>query len=191
VANGCQGRCANGIVGLLLGDGDGTFELVGTFDPVGEAESVALADLNGDGRPDLLVANSFPINTPGTVDVLLNSTSFCTSPPTITVSTTPSFLWPPNGKRVPVVVSGTISDTGCTVTTAAYAVTDEYGEEQPSGPVTLGAGGSYSFTVLLQASRIGSDGDGRHYMVTVRAEDNAGNVASKTSAVTVPHDRGN
>ena len=39
----------------------------------------------------------------------------------------------------------------------------------------LGAGGSYSFTVILQASRNGNDMDGRQYSITVSAKDFAGN----------------
>ena len=93
---------------------------------------------------------------------------------------------------VPVRVSGTITDTGSGVNanSAAYSVKDEYDEVQPMGAITLGPGGNYSFTVLLQASRRGSDLDGRRYTVTVRAKDNAGNGGSKASAVTVPHDQG-
>ena len=50
-------KCANGNVGVLLGNGDGTFKPVvnyslGAFG----AASVALADVNGDGKLDLLVA---------------------------------------------------------------------------------------------------------------------------------------
>jgi len=91
---------------------------------------------------------------------------------------------------MPVSVSGTITDTGCTVTSAAYAVKDEYGEVQPSGPVTLGAGGAYSLTVLLQASRLGSDSDGRLYTITVSASNNAGKTGSQAGPVIVPHDQG-
>ena len=76
------------------------------------------------------------------------------------------------------------------VNSAAYAVKEEYGEVQPQGAITLGPGGNYSFTVLLQASRLGTDLDGRRYTVTVQAKDNAGNVGSETSAVIVPHDQG-
>ena len=74
------------------------------------------------------------------------------------VSADPTMLWPPNGKMVPVTVSGAITDACSFVTAAEYSVIDEYGEIQPSGPVTLGAGRSYLFAVLLQASRSGSDG---------------------------------
>ena len=73
---------------------------------------------------------------------------------------------------------------------AAFAVVDEYGFVQPSGAVSLAADGSYSFAVSLQASRYDVDKDGRHYTITVSAHDLAGNTASATAVVTVPHDRG-
>jgi hypothetical protein len=59
VANGyqCVG-CLNGGVGVLLGNGDGTFQPAASFDSGGYfAASVVIADLNGDGKPDLAVAN--------------------------------------------------------------------------------------------------------------------------------------
>jgi hypothetical protein len=175
-----------GTIGILLGNGDGTFQSVLTFNVQGDATSVVAADVNGDGRPDLLVTNGN-----SSVSVLLNNTPLCTTAPAITLSTSPKSLWPPNGKMVPVTVSGTITDTGCTVTTAAYAVTDEYGEVQPTGPVTLGPGGAYSFTLLLQSSRLGTDLDGRLYTITVSASNNAGKTVSQAGAVIVPHHQGN
>jgi hypothetical protein len=43
---------------LLLGSGDGTFQTQQTF-PVGSnPHSVAVADLNADGSPDLVTANA-------------------------------------------------------------------------------------------------------------------------------------
>jgi hypothetical protein len=60
VASQCDnsGNC-NGVVGVLLGSGDGTFRLVVTYDSGGyDAQSVAVADVNGDGKPDLVVANA-------------------------------------------------------------------------------------------------------------------------------------
>ncbi len=114
-----------------------------------------------------------------------------TTPPVITISAMPATLWPPNGEMVAVTVSGTITDagSGVNVSAAAYAVTDEYGSVQPSGHITLGESGSYSFTIQLQASRNGDDRDGRQYTITGSAQDNAGNKGSAASGVTVPHDQ--
>ena len=114
------------------------------------------------------------------------------TPPTVNVSANPSSLWPPNGKMVSVTVSGTITDSlsGVNPITAAFAVVDEYGSVQPHGPVHLGPGGNYSFTVLLQASRNGNDTNGRLYTITVSAQDLAGNLGSAATTVTVPHDQG-
>jgi hypothetical protein len=66
VANGCLGisNCASGTVGVLLGNGDGTFQPVVTYDDGGLlTAAVAAADVNGDGKPDMLVANRDP-NSP-------------------------------------------------------------------------------------------------------------------------------
>ena len=44
-------------VGVLLGDGDGTFQQVATYSSGGTfPTSVAIADVNGDGKPDLLAS---------------------------------------------------------------------------------------------------------------------------------------
>ena len=60
LTNNCADQnCATGSVGVLLGNGDGTFRAVVTYGSGGEEpESVALADVNGDGNSDLLVANA-------------------------------------------------------------------------------------------------------------------------------------
>lgn len=184
-----------GVAGVFLGNGDGTFQPGIAYSAGGFfTYSVAVADLNGDGKPDLVVTNLCADSClSGSVGVLLNNGApLDTTPPSITLSATARLLWPPNGKMTRVTLSGTITDTGSGVNTktAAYAVTDEYGKVQPGGAITLDPTGSYSFAILLQASRLGTDRDGRRYTITVRASDNAGNTASNTTAVTVPHDQG-
>jgi hypothetical protein len=173
-------------IAILLGNGDGTFQQH-VNNPAGSgARGLVAADFNGDGRLDLAVANQFI----DSLSVFLQPVAD-TTPPFLTMVVHPMTLWPPNGRMVPVTVSGTITDTGSGVSTssAAYAVKDEYGEIQPKGAIHLSSGGSYSFTILLQASRRGVDLNGRRYTITVRAKDNAGNRGSKTRVVTVPHDQ--
>ncbi|MBI3476964.1 MAG: VCBS repeat-containing protein [Acidobacteria bacterium] len=71
----CCDPSKNGLVGILLGNGDGTFQSVVTYDSGGYfASSVAIADLNSDGMPDLLVANQCVSGADcgsGTVSILL------------------------------------------------------------------------------------------------------------------------
>ena len=92
---------------------------------------------------------------------------------------------------VPVTVSGTIVDSGSgvDVESVQYRVNDEYGSVQPHGRISLGPGDSYSFTVFLEASRLGMDRNGRRYSIVIAAMDNAGNRAWNAAAVIVPHDR--
>jgi hypothetical protein len=57
VANCCGGPSGAGAVGVLLGNGDGTFQPVTVYDPGGSPLSVVVGDLNGDGKPDVILAN--------------------------------------------------------------------------------------------------------------------------------------
>src|SRR4029077_4954484 len=45
-------------VSVVLGNGDGTFQAPRTFQTYQPSESVAVADINADGIPDLLVGDS-------------------------------------------------------------------------------------------------------------------------------------
>ncbi|HXZ81562.1 MAG TPA: alpha-amylase family glycosyl hydrolase [Terriglobales bacterium] len=154
------------------------------------AGSTAMTQISGEGTHSVglrALDNAGNISSLVTEPVNIDLTA-----PHVTISASPASLWPPNGKMLPVTVSGAITDnlSGVDASTAAFKVVDEYGTVQPNGPVSLGPGGSYSFTVSLQASRNGSDRDGRHYTITVSANDLAGNPGSAATVVTVPHDQG-
>jgi hypothetical protein len=54
-----QGNFTSGSVSVLMGNGDGTFQPATLYDSGAElAYSVAIADVNGDGKPDLVVGES-------------------------------------------------------------------------------------------------------------------------------------
>jgi hypothetical protein len=126
------------------------------------------------------------------------------TPPAVIVNTaSPNILWPPNGKYVTVIVTGTVVDdlSGVNPASLRFAVADEYGRVQPSGPIVDVSGSAptafggfemvnFSFQVNLQARRFGYDFDGRQYSIGVSAQDMADNVGTGVTIVTVPHDMG-
>jgi hypothetical protein len=58
VANCATAGCEHGAAAVLLGNGDGTFQAAVDYDSGGAgANGLAIADVDGNGKPDLLVAN--------------------------------------------------------------------------------------------------------------------------------------
>jgi hypothetical protein len=83
---GCAGS-SEGVLGVLLGNGDGTFQSASRFDSGGAfAFSGVIADVNGDKKPDLVVANY----SSASVDVLLNTTARSATTTTVTSAPNPS-----------------------------------------------------------------------------------------------------
>jgi hypothetical protein len=173
-----------GVVGVLLGNGDGTLQLPQTYAITGDAVSVVAADLNRDGRPDLAV----PVGN-NLIAILLNISGCSSTPPAVTVTATPGILWPPNGRAIPVSVSGSITASDCSLNPASarYVVRDEYGQVQPQGSIAIRSDGTFGFDVQLPASRRGDDRDGRTYTITISAQTSAGAIGSAATIVTVPH----
>ncbi len=96
-----SGNCGNGTVSVLLGNGDGTFQPAVSYSSGGEnAESVAIADVNGDGKPDIVVANPCATSdcTSGSVGVLLGNGDGTFQAASITV--TPELISPYVGALV-------------------------------------------------------------------------------------------
>ena len=111
-----------------------------------------------------------------------------TTPPTVTCSAFPAVLWPPNNKLVPVTTTVTVSDAdsgpaGFTLLSLTSNEGDASAESSGWTTGTPDTGGS------LQASRLGS-GNGRVYTLTYQGSDEAGNTATCSTTVTVPHDQG-
>ena len=178
--------------------------VVGTADVDGE--NVVAAWQQGQYAPGagrMVIATDvdavfLPANPPSNTTWTLNSLAFLvtgeqfdTSAPTLTCSVTPDRLWAPDGQTVPVTVTGTAIDaeSGIAPASVAFSVADDYGAVQPSGAASLAGTGTFSATVPLVARRDGSDRDGRTYTVTVTARDLAGNAASCSVDVLVPHDQ--
>jgi len=88
-----DGACfGDGQVKVLLGNGDGTFQAPILYGSGGYGGwAIAIGDVNGDGRADLIVTNFWesPYVQEGTVAVLLNETSYTTTT-TLTSSPNPS-----------------------------------------------------------------------------------------------------
>jgi hypothetical protein len=108
-----------GLVAVLLGNGDGTLQAAQTYDSGGFlTNSVVVADLNGDGRPDLVVANICADDTTfcklSSVGVLVNNTTEgkSTTSTRFTSSLTPSIYGQKVTWTATVTSSGSIKPTG-------------------------------------------------------------------------------
>src|SRR5207302_473433 len=79
-------------ISVLLGNRDGTFRAALTFAAGSGPYSVAVGDFNGDGRPDLAVANYGSLQQPGTTSSVLlgNGDGTFRAARTNTVDTNPS-----------------------------------------------------------------------------------------------------
>ncbi len=118
VANSCTGRpefhnCKTGAIGILLGNGDGSFQTAVTYksgpSDSFHSQAAIITDVNGDGRVDVLAANLCNVArcsagkwTGGTVSVLLNDSI---------VATTTSLVSSPNPSQVNQAVNFTATIT--------------------------------------------------------------------------------
>jgi hypothetical protein len=111
----------------------------------------------------------------------------------VTAST--QVLTPPNGRFVPITLSGQVANDRLPAPTAQVHVIDEYRRVNSARPIPLTAMGkfsgsnlyTYSFTVRLEASRSDQDLAGRQYYVIITFKDrNTG--GARIVPVIVPHD---
>ena len=112
-----------------------------------------------------------------------------TTPPSLTVSLSPSTLWPPNEKLVPITATITVKDDYDSapeiqlISITANEVLDinDAKDVQP---------GTDDRQFQLKAKRAGTNLAGRIYTVTYSATDGSGNKNTASATVTVPHDQG-
>jgi len=107
----CGSSSCDNAIGVLLGNGDGTFQPAITFGSGGYGGAfVGVADVNGDARPDVLVATCDTWScSSGAVGVLLNNTG----PHSPTTTTMVSSLNPaPPHKAVTYTATVTSQDGG-------------------------------------------------------------------------------
>ena len=133
---------------VLPGNGDGTFQPPVSYSTGtgGTPYGVAVADVNGDGKPDVLAANA----SDGTVGVLVNTT-----PLDLVVSTT-AVIAPGSYNSLTVTGSGQAT-LGGNVTVNSFAVVQRGGSLAGNGFVL---GGSGSFAVADGATLISSSPQG-------------------------------
>jgi hypothetical protein len=103
------------------------------------------------------------------------------TPPSISLSASPSILWPSNYKMVDVLIGGSATDGGSGIASTIITVTDEYGIYNMTVP-------GFGSTIRLASWRSSIDRDGRLYTVTAITTDKAGNRSTGTTTVLVPHD---
>jgi hypothetical protein len=126
------GTCASGRIYVLLGNGDGTFQTPQIYKSGGDlARAIALADLNVDGKVDLLVVNSYQNlqGTHGSVAVLMNK---YLAPTTTILASSPN----PSKFSQPVTLKATVTSTGL---------------DLPTGKVTFKSNGIAIGSAMLTA----------------------------------------
>lgn len=110
-----------------------------------------------------------------------------TTPPALTVALSPSKLWPPNGKMMPVTATITVKDDYdpnpvvklLSITCNEPMDKDDIQGAQPYTDVRQ---------FKLKAGREGKSKTGRTYTVSYFANDASGNQTVASATVTVPHD---
>ncbi len=186
-------------------DGDGIFTLTTTAIPAGAYEVKAAINESWDenyGQGGVPNGPNIPFTVAhdgqevtfhyDPVTHVLRVTVADDIPPTITmIKVTPSSLWPPNHKLVPVRIAVSVEDNSDS--SPVCGITSVSSNEPVNG---LGDGDTAPDWIVtgelaakLRAER-GGRGHGRVYTITVMCLDASGNSATGSTTVTVPHDKG-
>ena len=116
------------------------------------------------------------------------------TPPQVTVTLSPSALWPPNHRLVEVTATVAVTDdhdphpTVTLVSITSSEPDNGLGDGDTANDVQGADFGTDDRSFLLRAERSGT-GPGRTYTVTYEARDAAGNATTVTRKVLVTHDK--
>lgn len=142
--------------------------------------------LTASGEVFLLDNNTKDANGKVITSVEIPFTKVDVTSPTISVSLSPSTLWPPNNKLVPITATITVNDD--------FDPQPEIKLESITATETLATGdiqdaqiGIDDRNFSLIAKRSGTSKEGRIYTVTYSATDASGNKTLASAVVTVPH----
>lgn len=111
------------------------------------------------------------------------------TPPNITVTISPSSIWPPDGTMYSITATISVHDDQ-DPNPVVKLVSITCNETLDPGDVAANIG-SDSRTFSVRSTRLGGDKTGRIYTVTYSATDASGNTATAKATVTVPHDQRN
>ncbi len=118
-----------------------------------------------------------------------------TTPPTLSLVTDPSFLWPPNHKMREILVSADAQDACSEMTVTLVSVSSNEpdngsGDGNTTNDIQGVEAGTEDYAFLLRSERAGG-GSGRIYTIVYSIADDAGNGGDEAVAeVLVPHDMG-
>ncbi|HEX9505405.1 MAG TPA: HYR domain-containing protein, partial [Acidimicrobiia bacterium] len=121
-----------------------------------------------------------------TFDVVVRDT---TAAALRSLGASPSVLWPPNHRMVPVTVTADVQDAVGVAATRIVSVASSEAPDGKGGKTGPDWQVTGDMTLLLRAQRDGG-GSGHVYTITVESRDAAGNVATAAVNVLVPHDQG-
>lgn len=138
---------------------------------------------------DFPVVNAFqPVIAQGydriTADAFVTRVAFNQPPDCSAAFATPSALWPPDGRLVPVSILGVADPEGDPVKIRVTAIHQDEPLSKKGQPDATGLG---TAKPSVRASRAGT-GDGRVYHLTFTAMDARGATCTGKVAVCVPHD---
>jgi hypothetical protein len=188
-------ECAGSFGARVVLDGSGSTDPDGDLltyrwaGPFGLAEGVRVEVILPRGTSTIFLAVDDGGPWPVTDAVMIEVRD--TLAPSITVTPTTEVLWPPDGRMIEVgfgIAAADLCDPAPSVVLTQVVTADPGGVGRKGEDVSGATLGTDDRSIGLRADRSGTAA-GRTYSITYRVSDAAGNAATATAVVAVPHDR--